>query len=113
MSEKSELLPTLRTMKSENWAWRHTPVILALGKQRQEDQKFEASVGYKVCVCVREREVEREREEGGREERSSFLKVLQTEPNLGIQSSLLCPYSSCPDQNSWKSFLVALTFLLQ
>jgi hypothetical protein len=43
--------------------WWHTPVIPALGKLRQEDREFEASLGFTVrtCVCVRERERARER----------------------------------------------------
>jgi hypothetical protein len=29
-----------------SWAWWHTPIIPALGKVRQEDSEFKASLGY-------------------------------------------------------------------
>ena len=31
-----------------NWAWWRTPLIPALGRQRQVDSEFEASLVYKV-----------------------------------------------------------------
>jgi hypothetical protein len=33
---------------NENLAWRPTPVISALEKQRQEDQKFKVTLSYSV-----------------------------------------------------------------
>lgn len=44
------------------------PVIPALGSQRQEDHKFEASVGYIVRICPRKRKGGRERRKEGRRE---------------------------------------------
>jgi hypothetical protein len=35
-------------LRTQSQAWWHTPVILALGRLRQEDEEFEASMGYIV-----------------------------------------------------------------
>lgn len=43
-------------------------VIPALGSQRQEDHKFEASVGYIVRICPRKRKGGRERRKERRRE---------------------------------------------
>jgi hypothetical protein len=42
------LIPSiLKKKKKSSWTWWHLPVILALGRHRQEGHKFKASQGYK------------------------------------------------------------------
>lgn len=36
-----------KNSKKSSWAW-YTPIILAPGKQRQEDQKFKVILDYKA-----------------------------------------------------------------
>jgi hypothetical protein len=44
-----QVLPTEGCLVSSgSWVWWYTPVILALGRQRQEDTEFQDSLGYKV-----------------------------------------------------------------
>lgn len=37
-----------KNSKKSSWAWWYTPIILAPGKQRQEDQKFKVILDYKA-----------------------------------------------------------------
>jgi hypothetical protein len=36
----------LKKLQIINWVWWHTSVIPALGRYRQEDQEFKASLGF-------------------------------------------------------------------
>lgn len=38
-----------------NWAWWSSPIILLLGKLRQEDHKFEGSLGYIVRLSKKKK----------------------------------------------------------
>jgi hypothetical protein len=42
----------------EVWAWGYRPVILALGRLRQEDLEFDASLGYIVRLLISDLEVQ-------------------------------------------------------
>jgi hypothetical protein len=49
-----------------SWVWCFTPVILALGKPRQEDQVFQASLGYMLNpASKKERKERNKRRDGG------------------------------------------------
>jgi hypothetical protein len=39
-----------------SWVWWYIPVISALGSQRQENCKSEASLGYIVRPCIKKEE---------------------------------------------------------
>jgi hypothetical protein len=57
-----------------SWTWRYTCIIPAVGRLRQEDEEFKASLGYTERPYQRKRERERQRdrdedEELGQEER--------------------------------------------
>jgi hypothetical protein len=36
----------LSKLINPSWLWSHVPVMAALGRYRQEDQEFKASLGY-------------------------------------------------------------------
>lgn len=40
-------------VSEESWEWNFISVFLALGRERQEDEEFEASLGYSVKSCLR------------------------------------------------------------
>lgn len=54
-------------MKNKKW-WL-MPAIIALERQRQEGQKFEASLSYLVRACLEGRKEEKEGREGRRQQR--------------------------------------------
>jgi hypothetical protein len=45
----------LKKTEPECWVWWYTPVIPALEKLRQEDLKFEVSLGYIVISCLKKK----------------------------------------------------------
>lgn len=54
-----------------NWALQHIPIIPALGRMRQEDHEFKASLCYTVSsrLSYTERKQKKEKEGGGGRER--------------------------------------------
>jgi hypothetical protein len=46
-----------RTVEELSWVWWFTPVLLALGRLKQEDHEFNASLGYIGRPYLRKKKV--------------------------------------------------------
>jgi hypothetical protein len=47
---------------NQSWAWRHRSAIPALGRLRQEDRKFEHSLGYTESLVLKKEKEEEQKE---------------------------------------------------
>jgi hypothetical protein len=52
---ETSVIMNLNKGKFQNWAWWYMPIIPALGMLREEDLKFQPSLGYTVRLCLKKK----------------------------------------------------------